>query len=285
MPISKWCHVPHVTQEIRAGHEKWCHVRRMTPRICFSLPLLVILFAAVFAHAAETPIPPAPAHWVTDNAKFMSPDAARSLDAQIETFAHASGRQIIVYIGATTGGVSIEEWAARAFKAWKVGRKELNDGLALFIFADDHHLRIEVGYGLEGQIPDAIASRIINEIIVPRIRSGDHNGAVIAGADALVRAISGQGLPGAAASLRAGRAGAPRQLTMGQLILFGIIGVLILIFLITHPTFALFLMMSFLSGGRGGFGGGGGGSGGGGGGGGFSGGGGSSGGGGASGSW
>ena len=108
----------------------------------------------------------------------MSADAVRSLDSQLEAYERSSGHQLLVYIGKTTGGVPIEDWAVRAFQAWKVGRKGLDDGLALFIMADDRRLRIEVGYGLEGQVPDAMASRIINEVIVPRVQAGDRDGAV-----------------------------------------------------------------------------------------------------------
>ncbi len=245
---------------------------------------LLILFLAVgIANAAETPIPPSPTRWVTDAAGFMSENAVRTLDAQVGAYARSSGHQIIVYVGKTTGGTPIEDWAVRAFKAWKVGKKGLDDGLALFIFSDDHQLRIEVGYGLEGQVPDAIASRIINQVIVPRIQSGDRDGAVVAGVDAIVSVISGKGLAGLTARPQGGAPYGRKPMTLGQMILFGIIGILILIFLITHPTLAFFLFVTMLSGGRGGgFGGGDGGDSGGGG---FGGGGGSSGGGGASGSW
>src|SRR5205085_323723 len=134
-------------------------------RVSFSL--LVILVWATLAHAAETPIPPTPRAHVTDTASFMSAEAARSLDARLADYEHSTGHQLIIYIGRTTGGVPIEDWAVRAFEVWKVGRKGLDDGLVLFIMSDDRKLRIEVGYGLEGQVPDAIASRIINEVIVP----------------------------------------------------------------------------------------------------------------------
>ena len=207
----------------------------------------------------------------------MSPGAANALDSQLEGYERANGHQIIVWIGMTTGDAPIEDWAVRAFAQWKVGRKGLDDGLALFIMSADRRLRIEVGYGLEGQVPDAIASRIINEVIVPRIQAGDRDGAVTSGVDAVMRAVGGESLP----PQQAGRQGRP--LTLGQLIVYGIFGIFLLIFVITNPSLAMFFLASILSGGnrRGGRsdwgGGGGGGS--------FGGGGGSSGGGGASGSW
>lgn len=230
--------------------------------------------------ASETPIPPPPTKFVTDTAGFLSPSTVDSLSRSLGQYERDSGHQILVYIGETTGDAPLDDWAVRAFEKWKIGRKGMDDGLALFIMAKDRRLRIEVGYGLEGQVPDALAGRIINDIITPRIRSGDRDGAVTAGVQAIVSAISGQGLPIAPAT-RGRNAPQNRPLTLGQIILYGIIGIVILIVLATNPSLAIWLLMSMMSGGsrsRDGWGGGGGG-------GGFSGGGGRSGGGGASGSW
>ena len=233
------------------------------------------MFSAARLNAAETPIPPAPTQWVTDTASFMSPQAASALNSKLQEYERATGHQVIVWIGMTTGDAPIDDWAVRAFAQWKIGRKGLDDGLALFIMSQDRRLRIEVGYGLEGEVPDAVASRIINQVIVPRIQAGDPDAAVVAGIDTIMQVIGGQALP--AQQTR----GQPTPLTMGQLILYGIIGIILLLFFITHPTLALYLLASVLSGGdrRGGRGGGDWG------GGGFGGGGGRSGGGGASGSW
>ena len=209
----------------------------------------------------------------------MSPQGVASLDSQLEAYERSTGRQLIVWIGATTGDAPIEDWAVRAFQTWKVGRKGLDDGVALFIMSADRRLRIEVGYGMEGQVPDAIASRIINEVMVPRIQAGDRDGAVVAGTAALMRVMGGEALP--AERSTQGREG----LRFGQLIVFGIIGIIFLFFFLTNPAMAMWLLASILSSGgdrrRGGGGWGGGGFGGGG----FGGGGGRSGGGGASGSW
>jgi uncharacterized protein len=235
---------------------------------------------AALVSAAETPIPPAPTRWVTDTTGFMSADAVRLLDAQLEAYERSSGHQLLVYIGKTTGGVPIEDWAVKAFQAWKVGRKGLDDGLALFIMTDDRRLRIEVGYGLEGQVPDAMASRIINEVIVPRVQAGDRDGAVANGMNAVASVLAGGGLSSdSTRAQHAERGNGRRPLTFGQLVVFGIIGALFLVLLVTNPGLAIYLVASILSGNRdGSYRGGGGG-------GGFGGGGGRSGGGGASGSW
>lgn len=252
------------------------HPLRLVP-----LTLLALLASAASLFSAETPIPPSPSQWVTDEAGFLSTDTARSLNGALERYAASTGRQLLVYIGKTTGDTPIEDWAVRAFEKWKVGRKGMDDGVALFIFAEDKRLRIEVGYGLEAKLTDAYASRIINEVMVPRIRAGDNGGAVVAGVNAIAGITAGEELPAADRGNRRGESG-KREMTLGQLIFFGVLFIAFLALLKTHPALAMMLLMSFLSGGRGG---GRGGMGGFGGGGGFSGGGGRSGGGGASGSW
>jgi uncharacterized protein len=239
--------------------------------------VLGFLLSAAQLNAAETPIPSPPTRWVTDTANFMSPAAASSLDSRLQAYEQSTGHQLIVYIGQTTGDAPIDDWAVRAFEKWKVGRKGIDDGLVLFIMSGDRKLRFEVGYGLEGQVPDAIASRVINDVIVPRIQAGNRDAAVIDGMDAVMTVIGGGSLPGAR-NARRGR----QPLSLVQLIFFGIIGLILLVVFITNPSLAMYLLFSILSGGGGGrrsdddWGGGGGG---------FGGGGGRSGGGGASGSW
>ncbi|HVZ88251.1 MAG TPA: TPM domain-containing protein [Polyangia bacterium] len=225
--------------------------------------LALSLLLACAAARAETPIPPAPERWVTDRAQFLTPATAADLDARLGDYDRRTGHQLLVYIDRTTGGVPIEDWAVKAFQQWRVGRKGIDDGLVLFIFSVDHRLRIEVGYGLEDKVPDIVASRIINDGMVPRIRAGDADGAVRAGVDALVAAIGApDGAPPATHI--------PAWQVVGGAILF----LLLIIFVVTHPGLAWLLLTSIGSG-RGGGGGGGG----------FGGGGGRSGGGGASGSW
>ncbi len=244
---------------------------RITHRLA-AIACLLLCFSA----AAQGPrIPPPPSQFVTDNANFLSASARSTLESRLENYERQSGHQLLVWIGRTTGGTPIEDWAVDAFKAWRIGRKGIDDGLAIFVMADDRQIRIEVGYGLEGVVPDAKASRIIREVMVPRIQAGDRDGAISAAVDELV-GLSG----GDSGSVAAPRA--PQRANPLQIALCTLIALAVLILLVTHPTMALFLFSTIFSGGRGSgrgsFGGGGGG-------GGFSGGGGSSGGGGASGSW
>jgi uncharacterized protein len=265
-------------------------VRSSAPsrRSRFAVALGLVLLTAPSARVhAETPIPEAPARWVTDAASFLSPQKARALDERLGRYATDTGHQVLVYVDRTTGGVPIEDWAARAFARWKVGRHGLDDGLVLFIFGDDRHLRIEVGYGLEDRVTDLIASHIIIERIVPRIRAGDRDGAVEAGVSAILATIGGEhdAPPGTSPVTSMGDDAPASPARPPWWAIVG--GIVVLLFFLRfasrHPVLAALMMTNIGSGRRGGFGGGG--FSGGGGGGGFSGGGGSSGGGGASGSW
>jgi uncharacterized protein len=231
--------------------------------------LAAVVAAAV---AAAAPIPAAPTRWVTDTAGFMSEAARAALDAKLEGYERATGHQVVVWIGKTIGGADLADWAVRTFAAWRVGRKGLDDGIAMFVLADDRKIDIEVGYGLEDRVPDAIASRIIREVMAPKLRAGDRDAAITAGADAILAAIEGKPWTGVAPAAETRRPVSPVEWVIGGLALLGF-----LIFAVTHPRMALLFLWTFMGrggGGGGGFGGGG-----------FSGGGGSSGGGGARGGW
>lgn len=218
--------------------------------------------------------PPAPDHWVTDVAGLLSPGTRAALEQRLDGYSKETGHQVVVWIGKTTAGVPIEDWAERAFQAWKVGRQGLDDGLLLVLFVEDRRMRIEVGYGLEPVVPDAIASRIIREVLAPGLREGRADAAVSSAIDALISAIEGKPY-----SPKPGGVGHDRPSTPSwtRLVVYAIVGLFFLFLFITNPTLAIYLLFNILSGGRsGGFGSSSGG---------FRGGGGRSGGGGASGSW
>ena len=234
----------------------------------------LLLGLAVPARAAETPIPPAPVQWVTDNAHALQPATAAALDARLAKYERATGHQVIVWIGTTLGGSPLEEWCAKAFSAWGIGRKGQDDGVAIFVFMTDHLVRIEVGYGVEDRLPDAYASRIVRDVMTPALAAGDPDRAVTGAVDQVLTRLGGEPGGTAAPALAPPRPRGPGLVT----IVLGVLGgLLVLALVITHPRLALFMLWSVMSSGRGGggFGGGGG----------FSGGGGRSGGGGASGSW
>ena len=245
-------------------------IRRCLRRAALGAAALLVLGTGL---AAVGEIPPAPDRWATDKAGFLSASTVDALDIELERYERTTGRQVLVYIGESTEGIPLEDWASKAFQAWRVGRKGLDDGLVLFVMAADRKIRIEVGYGLEAVVPDITAGRVINDVMIPSIRSGDNDRAVRDGVAALLAAVSGE--PGAQAP-EGGRVRAARRMTTGEKILAGAAVLFFLILFITNPSLAFWLLINILSGGRGG-GGSGRGS--------FGGGGGRSGGGGASGSW
>ena len=228
-----------------------------------ALSVLVVL-------AALAPLPPSPARWVNDPAGFLTPATRTALDLKLEGYQHATGHQVVVWIGKTLDGAPLDDWAVRTFAAWKIGRKGFDDGVAMFILADDRSIDIEVGYGLEDKVPDAIASRVIRDVMTPRLRAGDRDGAVTAGVDAVLSAIEGK--PWTAT----GPTSPPEQPKPSLLtwIVGALAAIAFLIFAVTHPRMAMLLLWTFARGTLGGGGGGG-----------FSGGGGRSGGGGGRGHW
>ena len=158
-------------------------------------PLVILALAGALAvsyAAAQPQIPPSPDRWATDEAGFLSPQTVEALDARLENYERQTGHQLLVWIGRTLGeNAVLEDWAVKTFEAWKVGRKGLDDGLVLFIFAEDRKIRIEVGYGLEDKVPDIYAYRVINNILAPGIRAGRPDEAVDAAVTALIGYISG----------------------------------------------------------------------------------------------
>ncbi len=253
-----------------------------------ALALAVVVGLAATAFAAETPIPPAPTRWVTDQAGMLSGDTVTRLDGLLESYEHTSGHQVVVWIGTTLGDAPLEEWSARAFKAWGIGSKAQSDGVAIFVFATDHKLRIEVGYGLEDKLPDAYAARIVHDDMEPELRNGHPDTAISNGVAGVLQRLGGADATAPTVVHHAVHHG-PGGAAIIIIVILGVGAFGAFAFAARNPRSRVWFILDILSmiirSGGGGGGWGGGGWGGGGGGGGFSGGGGSSGGGGASGSW
>lgn len=151
------------------------------------------MFAAILTLAfaqADVAVPPRPTQWVTDNAGALSQSTAASINAELQAFQNATHHRVIVWIGTTTAGDQLEDWTSTVAEAWGIGRKQQSDGAVLFLFMQDHRVRIEVGYGLEPTLTDAKSSEIINQIILPKMRAGDVDGAVQGGVDGMLTAIT-----------------------------------------------------------------------------------------------
>ncbi len=216
---------------------------------------------------------------VVDDAGILSADTRAELDSMSAQEEKQTGNQIVVVTLKSLQGDEIEDYGYQLGRKWGIGQKGKSNGALLIIAPAEHKMRIEVGYGLEGQLTDAQTKLIIAEIITPAFKKGDYNGGVLAGMDAILKTIGG-------ATITPGEGSEP-QSDQNNRSSGGHIPILLIVFLLWIIFGRFFWPLLFLGGlggdGRGGWGGGG--FGGGSGGGGFSGGGGSFGGGGASGSW
>jgi uncharacterized protein len=154
---------------------------------------LVFLLLALPAWA-QVAVPPLKGR-VTDLTGTLKPEQVASLEQMLQSFEARKGSQLAVLMLPSTQPEAIEQYALRVGEEWKVGRKKVDDGAILVVAKDDRAVRIEVGYGLEGALNDATASRIIREVIVPRFREGDFFGGINAGLDRMIRVIDGEPLP------------------------------------------------------------------------------------------
>ncbi len=160
----------------------------------FACTFAVLLSFGLGAAQAEVAIPPLTAR-VTDLTATLDGGQRASLEARLAALEREKGSQIAVLILPTTQPEAIEQYGIRLAEAWKIGRKGVDDGVILIVAKDDRKLRIEVGYGLEGALPDVIAKRIIEEVIVPRFRAGDIYGGVADGVERIIGVIEGEPLP------------------------------------------------------------------------------------------
>jgi len=248
------------------------------------LCLLMLAFATMRTAAAEPPLPPKPATYFSDNAAIVNATVASYLNQRLDSFERETTNQLIVAVySKLPEGSELNDYVFRTFQAWGIGQKDRKNGVLLMIFVNDHKMRIEVGYGLEGVIPDSVAAAIIREVLAPQFKSGAYGSGLENGVDAIIRATRGE-YKGTGRTV-ADKSGQGMQVPLWLIIL------LVVVFLIwIHTGDTMFqragrsvfwnlLNIALSSSGGGGHSSGGGRSGG------FSGGGGSSGGGGASGSW
>ncbi len=162
-------------------------------KIASQLVLAFLLCWAAVA-VADVAVPQLTAR-ATDQTGTLSAADISNLDQKLAAFEARKGSQIAVLIVPTTQPEDIAQYSIRVVEQWKLGRKGVDDGVLLLVAKDDRRLRIEVGYGLEGALPDVTANRIINEIITPKFKQGDFAGGIDAGVDRIIRVIDGEPLP------------------------------------------------------------------------------------------
>jgi uncharacterized protein len=154
---------------------------------------LILLLAALPARA-EIPVPSLTAR-VIDLTGTLSGGAVTRIETKLANLDAKKGSQIAVLIVPTTQPEEIETYGIRVEDAWKLGRKGVDDGAYLIVAKNDRRVRIEVGYGLEGALPDAVANRIITETITPHFKLGDYDGGIEAGVDQMISVVNGEPLP------------------------------------------------------------------------------------------
>lgn len=168
---------------------------------------LALLLAAQWVQAQELAPVPALDSPVVDTTGTLDPATVRQLEAQALALQERKGSQLQVLVVASTRPEDIAQYAVRVYDQWRLGREGVDDGLLLVVATQDRRVRIEVGYGLEGAIPDATASRVIQEYLVPRFRAGDFAGGIAEATAVLVGLVDGEPLPAPMADSRAGDSG------------------------------------------------------------------------------
>ncbi len=185
--------------------------------------LLLALAAVVFLSQALAQQPvPALAARVTDLTGTLSAEQRTTLEQSLAQFEARKGAQIAILMLSTTAPETVEQFAVRVQETWKLGRKGIDDGVLVVVAKQDRRLKIEVGYGLEGVLPDALAKRIIEQDITPQFKQGDFFSGLRAGTDRIMRLIDGEKLPAPATS----GPGATRKDFLSENLIFGLVIVL-----------------------------------------------------------
>ncbi len=156
---------------------------------------VLLVFCLLYGTAqAEVEVPPLKQR-VTDLTGTLDAGQQQLLENKLRAFESAKGSQIAVLMLPTTQPETVEQFGIRVAEAWKLGRKGVDDGALLLIAKDDRKLRIEVGYGLEGVMPDATAKRIVSDVIAPYFKRGEFYAGIDAGVSAMIKVVEGEPLP------------------------------------------------------------------------------------------
>jgi uncharacterized protein len=152
----------------------------------------LLLLISISVSAQNLPARPNPPKLVNDLAGVMSSDEVQRLEQKLVAYDDSTSNQIVVITVHTLDDYPIEEYATKLFRAWGIGNKKTNNGVLIVAAIDDHKLRIEVGYGLEGAIPDITANHIIDNDLKPNFRSSDYFDGFDQAADDLIKAAAGE---------------------------------------------------------------------------------------------
>ena len=180
-------------QVARWTNHLWLSQKGM-PRIGVLMALLLVFTCATGQAQAQQAVPALTGH-VVDTTGTLAQAQREALEARLTAFEQARGAQVVLLLVPSTQPEDIASYANRVANTWKIGRREIGDGLLLIVAVQDRKLRIEVAKTLEGAIPDLAAKRIIDEAITPRFKQGDYAGGLDAGVTRITALIDGEGLP------------------------------------------------------------------------------------------
>jgi uncharacterized protein len=153
--------------------------------------LSVLLFVLVVFSSAQQEVPIVHQR-INDETGTLSPDEITALESTLAQFEKETSNQIVVLMVPSTQGDSFEDYSLRVAEKNRLGKKGRDNGILLFIAKEDHNLRIEVGYGLEGSLPDAISDQIIRRVIIPKFKQNDFFGGIQTGLEAIMQATKGE---------------------------------------------------------------------------------------------
>jgi uncharacterized protein len=163
------------------------------PRRPFALPILILLLLASFIPAAAWALDvPALQGRVNDYAQMISPQVEGTLNDALAELEQTDSTQIVVLTVPSLEGENLEAFSMRVAEAWKIGQSQDDNGAILLVSKNDHKIRIEVGYGLEGNLTDVLSGTIIDNVIAPRFKQGDFDGGFVAGIVAMIQAVRGE---------------------------------------------------------------------------------------------
>ena len=182
--------------------------------------------------ASAANLPPPPSQPFADYVGIVSKTAAQELNRILTEFERTSSCQVVVAIyDRLPQGEALEDYANRVFNSWGVGQKTKNNGVLMLIFFKDRKIRIEVGYGLEGVLPDALAKRIIDEQIAPRFRTGDYYGGLKAGVQGIIAAIHGE--------YKSNSVQRPGIVILSPILFFLLFGLIMILSFIRHARYVI----------------------------------------------
>ncbi len=160
-------------------------------RLSFVVLLFFALSFLISATAAALDVPPLQGR-VNDHARLLTPEQAAALEEKLRAYESKTTNQIALLTVPSLEGEALEDFSVRVARDWQLGQEKRNNGVLIFIAAEERGVRIEVGYGLEGALTDAQSSIIIRNIMIPAFREGDFNRGIETGADAIQAAIAGE---------------------------------------------------------------------------------------------